>query len=88
MNCGSSSTFDLLIDQFRMRGLLLVGALGLEFSFLLLLGQQAASVVGGFGILSQKENSFMESLVPGLIFLFALGGGGGMGTRGESRTIC
>ncbi|CAM6022101.1 unnamed protein product [Sphagnum balticum] len=38
-----------------------------------------ASVVGGFGILSQEENSFTESLIPGLIFLFALGGGGGMG---------
>jgi hypothetical protein len=62
-----------------MRGLLLVGALGLEISFLLLFARQAASVVGGFGILSQEENSFTESLIPGLIFLFALGGGGGMG---------
>ncbi len=87
VNCGSSSTFHLLIDQFRMRGLLLVGALGLEFSFLLLFGQQAASVVGGFGILSQEENSFTESLIPGLIFsllwVVVVGWVGG-----ESRTIC
>jgi hypothetical protein len=47
-----------------MRGLLLVGALGLEISFLLLFARQAASVVGGFGILSQEKNSFTESLIP------------------------
>jgi hypothetical protein len=38
VNCESSSTFDLLVDRFRMRGLLLLGALGLEFSFLLVFG--------------------------------------------------